>query len=147
MRLVTNGSLCSSNSSRGWTVSLVTWLIPNRVLNSVDSVAYSTPFSNCRYPTGVRVAGVETVGRPGFASGSPPDAICARHSPDNKRTTVILIEVFFTKQAFASTRKTYHGSQGCFEQSARKERSVHKTTGDSTVFRSGIPNPRLSNGA
>src|SRR5258708_32437072 len=27
------------------------------------------PVSNCRYPTGVIVAGVETVGRPGFASG------------------------------------------------------------------------------
>jgi len=42
------------------------------------------PVSNWRYPTGVSVAGVETVGRPGFASGSstPPD--CAAMGWDAK---------------------------------------------------------------
>lgn len=38
------------------------------VANSLDLLAYRKPFSNCKYPTGVRVAGVVTVGRLGVAS-------------------------------------------------------------------------------
>jgi hypothetical protein len=36
--------------------------------------------SNCMYPTGVSVAGVDTVGRPGFASGTDVAPDCARLS-------------------------------------------------------------------
>src|ERR1700676_1498353 len=42
--------------------------------------AKSTPFSNCRYPTGVSVAGVDTVSRPGLASGTDDVPDCARPS-------------------------------------------------------------------
>jgi len=55
----------------------VTWPIPTRFENSVEFSAKSTPFSNCRYPTGVSVAGVDTVGRPGLASGSDGVPDCA----------------------------------------------------------------------
>ena len=56
----------------------MTWLIPMRFENSVDCSAKSAPFSNCRYPTGVSVAGVDTVGRPGLASGSDVAPDCAK---------------------------------------------------------------------
>src|ERR1700719_883492 len=72
-----SGSLCKNNSKRGCTESLVTWPTPVRFENSVESCAKSTPFSNCRYPTGVSVAGVDTVGRPGLASGSDVVPDCA----------------------------------------------------------------------
>src|ERR1700722_11817355 len=74
------GSLCKNNSNRGSTDSLVTWLTPLRLENSVEFCAKSTPFSNCRYPTGVSVAGVDTVGRPGLASGSDVVPDCAELS-------------------------------------------------------------------
>src|SRR5579864_815056 len=48
----------------------MTSLKPVLELNSGEWRAVRLPVSNCRYLTGVRVAGVETVGRPGFASGS-----------------------------------------------------------------------------
>src|ERR1700730_19321204 len=41
-----------------------------RVENSGESVALRNPVSNCRYPTGVSVAGLLTVGRAGLAAGS-----------------------------------------------------------------------------
>src|ERR1700719_3297799 len=75
-----SGSLCKNNSKRGCTESLVTWPTPVRFENSVESCAKSTPFSNCRYPTGVSVAGVDTVGRPGLASGTDDVIDCARLS-------------------------------------------------------------------
>ena len=55
----------------------MTWPMPMRFENSVESSAKSTPFSNCRYPTGVSVAGVDTVGRPGLASGTDGVPDCA----------------------------------------------------------------------
>jgi hypothetical protein len=48
----------------------VTWITLMRFEKSVESSAKRLPFSNCRYPTGVSVAGVDTVGRPGLASGT-----------------------------------------------------------------------------
>jgi hypothetical protein len=56
---------------------LVTWFTPMRFENSVESSAKRLPFSNCRYPTGVSVAGVDTVGRPGLASGTVGGLDCA----------------------------------------------------------------------
>src|SRR5258707_5690770 len=73
-----SGSLCKNSSSRGRTDTFVTWPIPMRFENSVESSAKSAPFSNCKYPTGVSVAGVDTVGRPGLASGTDVAADCAR---------------------------------------------------------------------
>src|SRR6476620_6182635 len=61
---------CFDSSSRGNTDSLVTWPMPMRFENSLECSAKSTPFLNCRYPTGVRVAGVDTAGRRGWASGT-----------------------------------------------------------------------------
>src|SRR5579859_7344673 len=71
------GSPAAKNSRRGATENLIVSLGAKREENSGESSAPSTPVSNCRYPTGVRVAGVETVGRPGFASGSSATAVCA----------------------------------------------------------------------
>ena len=69
-----------NNSSRRSTESLVTWPIPVRFENSVESSAKSASFSDCKYPTGVSVAGVDTVGRPGLASGMDVVPDCARLS-------------------------------------------------------------------
>src|SRR5277367_5929124 len=44
--------------------------MPILVPNSGEVVAPNEPVSNCRYPSGVNEAGVETVGRAGFASGT-----------------------------------------------------------------------------
>src|SRR5256884_858728 len=60
--LIARGSLCRNSSNLERTVSFVTWLVPNLSENSGECSAKSVPFSNCRYPTGVSVAGVETVG-------------------------------------------------------------------------------------
>ncbi len=62
---------------RGLTASLVTWLTLDCVANSDDPEAYIPPFSNCKYPTGVSVAGVATVGRPGLHSGVVSELSCA----------------------------------------------------------------------
>src|ERR1700741_4371438 len=76
--LTASGSLCRNSSRRGSPVNLVIWPIPKRRENSVELSAKSAPFSNCKYPTGVSVAGVDTVGRPGLASGTDVAADCAR---------------------------------------------------------------------
>ncbi len=67
----------TKSSSRCMTATLVTWLMPMRVPNSGEVTAPRLPVSNCRYPTGVNVAGVETVGRAGFASGIGSLMTCA----------------------------------------------------------------------
>src|SRR5579863_6283779 len=78
------GSPAAKNSRRGATENLIVSLGAKREENSGESSAPRTPVSNCTYPTGVRVAGVETVGRPGFASGSSATAVCPL-APDAKR--------------------------------------------------------------
>jgi hypothetical protein len=42
--------------------------------NSGESVAPNAPVSNCKYPMGVIVAGVDTVGLPGLATGESADS-------------------------------------------------------------------------
>jgi len=56
------GSADTRNSRRGATASFMTSLRLYREENSGESCAGTKPVSNCRYPQGVIVAGVETVG-------------------------------------------------------------------------------------
>jgi hypothetical protein len=69
-----------------------------RVENSGELCAANAPVSNCRYPTGVSVAGVETVGRPGFASGvlladcCPAQSVVSRIVIIAMRTTVAVYQ-------------------------------------------------------
>src|ERR1700724_3396854 len=66
------------NSNRRDTENLITSTTLCRDENSGERQAPSAPVSNCKYPTGVMVAGVDTVGLPGFASGPVFDSCAER---------------------------------------------------------------------
>src|ERR1700730_2976229 len=74
------GPAKAKNSNREATENFMTSFRPYCDENSGERFAAIVPVSNWRYPVGVSVAGVETVGRPGLAIG-PGSAVCAATEP------------------------------------------------------------------
>src|SRR6266571_53318 len=75
------------SSSRVATESLIAWFRLDREENSRECLAARAPVSNCKLPTGVIFAGVETVGLPGLATGSSSCSPSRETAEANRKST------------------------------------------------------------